>query len=210
MKQNSFFKVFGTLFILTALVVAVVTPFLHTQIRDVIFNLNLAKNREQAERLATLVSIDLEQGAPSEVVLAKVQSMLENTPQNAEHFACIIADKNKVIAHPKPSNINKDVTGWTIENKFEEKTYTQSAGEGVPFGGVQTRLNGSQDITYQVPISTQPWSVCVHTDLDLIDDQTSTILGKIVPIALPALLFIILISSFFITRRRMDNSASEE
>ncbi|KZN57944.1 hypothetical protein [Pseudoalteromonas luteoviolacea] len=43
------------------------------------FQLNLDKNREQAERLATLVSIELERGEDSAKVLADVQSMLENT-----------------------------------------------------------------------------------------------------------------------------------
>ena len=38
---------------------------------DVVFNLNLEKNREQSERLATLASIDLESGIPANrIVLA--------------------------------------------------------------------------------------------------------------------------------------------
>ena len=97
-----------TLVILAAIVVAVATPILHSQIREALFNLNLDKNREQAERLATLASIDLEQGADPDRVLNKLQHMLENTPQSSEHFACIIEDENLVIAHPKRSNINKD------------------------------------------------------------------------------------------------------
>jgi len=206
MKHNSFSKVFGTLFILTTVVVAIETPILYSQIREVVFNLNLEKNQEQAERLATLASIDLEKGEFPETVLGKIQNMLENTPQSSEHFACIIKDKNKVIAHPKPSDINKDVTGWTIKNEVTEKTFTQSAGEGVPFGGIQTRLDGSQDVNYQVPISTQPWSVSVHTKLDLVDQQASLILSRIGWVVLPGLLIMIIISSFLITRReeRLD------
>ncbi|KZN57945.1 hypothetical protein [Pseudoalteromonas luteoviolacea] len=41
-----------------------------------------------------------------------------------------------------------------MDNGVEIKTFTQSAGEGIPFGGVQTRTDGSQDINYQIPIST--------------------------------------------------------
>ncbi|KLN59398.1 hypothetical protein WH96_18040 [Kiloniella spongiae] len=201
MKNISFIKAFSIFFSLTAIIAAIAVPILQKEVYEVVFDLNLAKNQEQAERLATLISIDLERGESSEVVLAKVQTMLENTPQNAEHFACIIAGENRVIAHPKPSNVNKDVTGWTIANDLETKTYTQSAAEGVTFGGIQTRLDGSQDITYQVPISTEPWSVCVHTDLDLVKLQTTMILNQVGKIVLPSLLLIVLIGSFFFSRR---------
>ncbi len=200
MGQNRFLKVFSILFISTTIVVIAVSPFLYSQIREVLYNLNLEKNREQAERLATLISIDIENGQQSEVVLEKIQVMLETTPQSSEHFACIVEDKNKVIAHPKPSDVGKDVTGWVIRNEVEEKTFTQSAGEGVPFGGIQTRLDGSQDISYQVPISIMPWSVCVHTKLDIVDQQTYTILGQIGWIIFPTLLFLLLLCSFFLTK----------
>ncbi|MCH9637896.1 MAG: hypothetical protein K0U40_00215 [Betaproteobacteria bacterium] len=201
MKYNSFAKIFSILFILTTVICAIGAPILYNQVRDVVFKLNLEKNQEQAERLATLASIDLEKGEFPDTVLSKIQNMLESTPQSAEHFACIIKDKNKVIAHPKPSDINKDVTGWTIANEIEVKTFTQSAGEGVPFGGIQTRLDGSQDVNYQVPISTQPWSVSVHTKLDLVDQQASFILGRIAWVVFPGLILMIIISSFFLTRK---------
>jgi len=203
MKQNQSLKILSAFIILIVIIVSGITVLAHNQISEVIYNLNLDRNREQAERIATLISINLESGKPSADVLQQVQTMLENTPQNAEHFACIIADKNRVIAHPKPSNVGKDVTGWTIENDTEKKTYTQSAGEGVSFGGVQTRLDGSQDITYQVPISTKPWSVCVHTNLDLVDEQTTTILKQLAWVVLPGLFLIILIGGFFTTNRVM-------
>ena len=147
---QSFFKVFSILFLLTVTVMAAVTPILYSQLHSVIFNLNLEKNREQAERLATLVSIELEKGEMPSKVLADVQNMLENTLQSSEHFACIIEHEDKVIAHPKPSNVNKNTAGWTMDDGVEIKTFTQSAGEGVPFGGIQTRLDGSQDINYQI------------------------------------------------------------
>lgn len=203
MKPNSFIRTFSILLIATTLFVAVGTPILYTQIKDVIFKLNLERNREQAERLATLASIDLENGEPASIVLAKVQSMLENTAQSGEHFACVVEDANKVIAHPKPSNINKDVTGWTLQSSTEIKTYTQSAGEGIPFGGIQTRLDGSQDLTYQVPISTKPWSVAVHTKLDVVDQQVTVIMQRVGGTVLTGLLFILLISSFLITRNEL-------
>ena len=176
------------------------TPLIYKQVYDVVFNLNLEKNREQSERLATLASIDLESGIPAKVVLAKIQNMLETTPQSSEHFACIVEHENKVIAHPKPSNVNKDVTGWTLHNQHETKTYTQAAGEGVQFGGVQTRTDGSQDITYQVPISTQPWAVAVHTKLDLVEQQTLALLTGLAKILLPIVLLIVIISAFIISK----------
>ncbi len=202
MKHRSFLDTFGILFILSVVAGVVATPLLHNQVRDVVFNLNLEKNREQAERIATLASIDLERGDTPERVLSRIQTMLEQTPQSSEHFACVIEAENRVIAHPKRSDINKDVTGWTIHSDVEKKAYTQSAGEGVHFGGVQTRLDGSQDISYQVPISTVPWSVCVHTKLDLVDQQASLILRRIGAIVLPALLLILVLSSLLITRTR--------
>lgn len=176
------------------------TPLIYKQVYDVVFNLNLEKNREQSERLATLASIDLENGIPPNLVLAKIQNMLETTPQSSEHFACIVEHENKVIAHPKPSNVNKDVTGWTLHNKHETKTYTQAAGEGVQFGGIQTRTDGSQDITYQVPISTKPWAVAVHTKLDLVEQQTLALLKSLAKILLPIVLLIVVISAFVITK----------
>ena len=200
MKSRSFLSSFMTLVILAAIVVAVATPILHSQIREALFNLNLDKNREQAERLATLASIDLEQGADPDRVLNKLQHMLENTPQSSEHFACIIEDENLVIAHPKRSNINKDVTGWTIESAVEVKTFTQSAGEGIAFGGIQTRLDGSQDISYQVPISTKPWSVCVHTKLDLVEQQARQILYQVGWVTLPGVLFLSLVGALVLSR----------
>lgn len=200
MKHLSFLRIFALFVILAAVFMAVATPVLYHQVREVVINLNMDKNREQAERLATLASIDLERGEPPVKVLAKIQNMLETTPQSNEHFACIVEKANKVIAHPKPSNINKDVTGWTIQSEVEIKTYTQSAGEGIPFGGIQTRLDGSQDITYQVPISTQPWSVCVHTKLDIVEQQAKAILVKIGQIVIPGIFLVILIASFLITR----------
>lgn len=205
MIASSFVKTLSILFIVSCVLVAVGTPILYGQIKAVVFNLNLEKNREQAERLATLVSIDLERGELAAEVLARVQNMLENTPQSSEHFACIVEDENRVIAHPKPSNVNKDVTGWTLANDTEVKTYTQSAGEGIPFGGIQTRLDGSQDITYQVPISTKPWSVAVHTKLDLVGQQTWLILEKVAWFILPILIAILLLTSFLITRNELKN-----
>lgn len=206
MKPQSFLKAFGILSFYATIVVLATIPILLHQVRDVVFNLNLEKNRQQAERLATLASIDLEGGARPEEVLAKIQQMLENTPQSDEHFACIIEDEDKVIAHPKRSNVNKDVAGWTIENEVEVKTFTQSAGEGVSFGGIQTRLDGSQDISYQVPISTKPWSVCVHTKLDVIYQQTSMILRQIGWVALPGILVLLLLFSFAVTKREEPES----
>lgn len=200
MDNKHFFRVFGSLILVTGITLAIATPLLSGKLRDTVFKLNLDKNKEQAERIATLVSIDLERGTKPSLVLNKVQNMLENTLQSSEHFACIIEDENLVIAHPKPSNVNKDVTGWTIDDGLEIKTYTQSAGEGVPFGGIQTRTDGSQDITYQVPISTQPWSVCVHTKLDIVEQQADKLLKDIAIIMIPALFIAILIASLLITR----------
>ena len=201
MTQKHFFRVFSTLFVITVVVLSVATPILYGQLKETVINLNLEKNKEQAERIATLVSIDLEKGVLPSLVLNKVQYMLENTLQSNEHFACIVENENKVIAHPKPSNINKDVTGWVIDNGIEIKTYSQSSGEGVPFGGLQTRLDGSQDITYQVPVSTQPWSVCVHTKLAVVEQQARELLNTIGIIIIPALLIMILSCSFILTRR---------
>lgn len=205
MKSLSLFRVLVTLSIVFTILLSIATPILYSQIHGVIFNLNLEKNREQGERLATLASIDLERGLPPEMVLAKIQNMLESTPQSAEHFACIVEDENRVIAHPKPSNINKDVTGWTLKSKTEVKTYTQSAGEGIPFGGIQTRLDGSQDITYQIPISTKPWSVAVHTKLDLVDKQALHILKKVAWFVLPGLILVLLLTSLLVTRIELKN-----
>lgn len=202
MQKSSFFKNFAILSIIAAVLTAISTPILQAQVWKVVFNLNLDKNKEQAERLATLASIDLERGEHPDVVLAKIQNMLENTPQSAEHFACIVEEQDVVIAHPKRSNINKDVEGWTIQNDVEIKTYTQSAGEGVEFGGIQTRLDGSQDITYQVPISSKPWSVCVHTKLDLVKQQARMIMQKIALVVLPSVFLIVLISAFLISREK--------
>lgn len=204
---KSFFKLIIFLTLTSFLLLLLSTPFIYKQVYDVVFNLNLEKNREQGERLATLASIDLENGVPAAAVLAKIQNMLETTPQSSEHFACIVEHENRVIAHPKPSNINKDVTGWTLHNQNEKKTYTQSAGEGIPFGGIQTRNDGSQDITYQIPISTQPWSVAVHTKLDLVEQQTISLLTSIAKIVLPVVFLIVVISAFIISKnelRRLD------
>ncbi|MCG7549288.1 hypothetical protein [Pseudoalteromonas sp. Of7M-16] len=206
MTQFSFLKVFGTFFIITTFVVVVATPLLHNQLYHVLFKLNLDKNREQAERLATLVSIELERGEDSAKVLSDVQNMLENTLQSSEHFACIIEHENKVIAHPKPSNINKDTTGWTMDNGVEVKTFTQSAGEGVPFGGIQTRNDGSKDINYQIPISTKPWAVSVHTKLDIVDQQATKILLQIGLIVLPCLLLLTVTSALIVTRQKPKKS----
>lgn len=208
MNLNHFFKTFSVHFLLISLMVGLATPVLYQQIWEIVYNLNLDKNREQAERLATLASIDLERGVPADKVLEKVQKMLENTPQSDEHFACIVEDENKVIAHPKPSNVNKDVTGWVISNELEEKTFTQSAGEGVPFGGIQTRLDGSQDISYQIPISTKPWSVCVHTKLYLIDEQTLQIMEAIAWVLLPLLFFLLLIIGIILSKQPISSNPS--
>ncbi|MBQ4835672.1 MULTISPECIES: hypothetical protein [Pseudoalteromonas] len=208
MTQFSFLRVFCTFFIITSFVVVAAIPLLHNQLYHALFKLNLDKNREQAERLATLVSIELERGEDSAKVLSDVQNMLENTLQSSEHFACIIEHENKVIAHPKPSNINKDTTGWTMNNGVEVKTFTQSAGEGVPFGGIQTRNDGSQDINYQIPISTKPWAVSVHTKLDIVDQQATKILLQIGLIVLPSLLFITVISALLVTRQKFKKSVS--
>lgn len=122
MKEYSFIKSFSILITFSLVLSAIATSILHNQVWGVLFNLNLDKNKEQAERLATLASIDLERGVQPEVVLAKIQNMLENTLQSSEHFACIVEEQDLVIAHPKPSNINKDVKGWTIRNEVEIQT----------------------------------------------------------------------------------------
>lgn len=202
MTLSPFYKSIAIHIAIALIALFIAIPLLYTQVKDVIFELNLSKNREQAERLATLASIDLERGELPEMVLNKIQHMLENTPQTSEHFACIVEDENRVIAHPNPTNVNKDVTGWTLQNKVETKTYTQSAGEGVPFGGIQTRLDGSQDVTFQIPISTKPWSVAVHTKLDLVEEQAVAILKKIAWILLPVLLIFILISAYISTKKK--------
>lgn len=198
--MKSFFKLFIFLLLTSSALLLLSTPLLYKQVYDMVFNLNLEKNREQGERLATLASIDLENGISADIVLAKIQNMLETTPQSAEHFACIVEHENKVIAHPKPSNVNKDVTGWTLHNNQETKTYTQSAGEGIAFGGIQTRTDGSQDITYQIPISTKPWSVAVHTKLDLVKQQTLSLLTSLAWIMLPIVFIIIVTSAFIISK----------
>lgn len=202
--MKSFFKLLLFLVLTTSALLILSTPLLYKQIYDVVYNLNLDKNREQSERLATMASIDLENGMPADQVLTKIQNMLETTPQSSEHFACIVEHKNKVIAHPIPSNVNKDVTGWTLHNQHETKTYTQAAGEGVQFGGIQTRTDGSQDITYQVPISTRPWAVAVHTKLDLVEQQTLALLKSLAKILLPIILLIVIISAFIITKNEFN------
>lgn len=201
----SFIKLFVFLTLTSAALLMLSTPFLYKQVYDLVFNLNLEKNREQGERLATLASIDLENGVPANVVLAKIQNMLETTPQSSEHFACIVEHENRVIAHPKPSNVNKDVTGWTLHNDVEKKTYTQSAGEGIPFGGIQTRTDGSQDITYQIPISTKPWAVAVHTKIDLVKQQTLSLLTSLAWIILPVVLLIITLSAYIISKNEFKS-----
>ncbi len=210
MNQAHFFRTFSVMSLFSMILLIFLGYFLYNQIHAIIFELNLAKNREQAERLATLISINLENGRASSTVLQEVQRMLENTPQSSEHFACIIADPGRVIAHPKPSNVNKDTTGWTIDNGIEQKTYTQSAGEGVAFGGVQTRVDGSQDITYQVPISTKPWSVCVHTDLDLIAEQATVIMERVSWIVAPGVLLITFFGAFYMSRRKTPKVSSAD
>lgn len=203
-----FFKTLIFLTLTSSTLLLISAPFLYKQVYDTVFNLNLEKNREQAERLATLASIDLESGVSADIVLAKIQNMLESTPQSSEHFACIVEHENRVIAHPIPSNINKDVTGWTLHNQTETKTYTQSAGEAVPFGGIQTRKDGSQDVTYQIPISTKPWSVAVHTKLDLVHQQAISLLTSIAWVILPILLLIIMISATIISRNYYKRQSS--
>jgi len=198
MNVKYFFSTFATLLLVTILVAAAAYPIFYQQLKQTFIELNLNKNREQAERLATLVSIDLEQGGSPEVILAKIQNMLESTPQSSEHFACVVEHENRVIAHPKPSNVGKDVSGWTLVNGELEKTYTQAAGEGVSFGGIQTRLDGSQDITFQVPISTKPWAVAVHTKLYLIDEQTQKVFVSIAWFIVLVLLFVSISASVLV------------
>lgn len=199
--RSSFLSTLGLLLALMLVFALPSAGILRGQLREILFSLNLESNREQAERLATLVSLDLEKGQASEHVLAKVQDMLESTPQSKEHFACIVEDENRVIAHPNPTNVGKDVTGWTLADGLEVKTFTQAAGEGIPFGGVQTRLDGSQDISFQVPISTKPWAVCVHTKLDLIDEQAGRLMRSISAVAVPALLALALLSAWILAMR---------
>lgn len=202
MKKLSFLKAFFIMLLSSMLIIASVSPIIYSSVYDIMMELTLNKNREQAERLATLVSLDLERGKSTEAALAQIQAMLESTPQSDEHFACIVQHENRVIAHPKPSNVGKDVTGWILSDGIETKTYTQSAGEGLPFGGIQTRTNGTQDITFQVPISTQPWAVAVHTKLDLIGLYTQTILKNIAYFASVILFLLLLISAYLISNQK--------
>lgn len=170
-------------------------PMMRAAFFDTLYEMASEDTREQALRIANLIQQDLDSGTPQKVVLDRFQYMLENSPQSHSQFVCIVEGQDRVIAHPNPSNVGKDVTGWTITNPDGVVPYSYPAAQSLPLGGTQTRNDGSQNVIFQAPINGVPWSVCVHVAHDRLSEDTLRLLQSTAQISLPWVIVLVIVAT---------------
>ncbi|MEH6633550.1 MAG: ATP-binding protein [Halopseudomonas aestusnigri] len=192
-----------------AIIIGIIaTPMIRNQVTKSLYDNALKYNKEQSERIAKLLSVSIRNGESPESVLERFQYMLLNSPQTRSQYICIVDDNDTIIAHPKLKYIGLEVPNWRMNNSQGEVSFSTSAREGVSIGGTLTKDRGPQNVVFQAPVFSLPWSVCVHSSIELIRMDTDRILRSFGLITIPTLFFIILICTF--VARRISTRSEEK
>ena len=175
-------------------------PLIEKNTLNTLRKMQIDNNRQQAERFVTILKIELDKGRNPEEIRQEFQQFLTLYPQDESGFVCMLGEDSKVLCHPNDKMINMPIGHMTRmdadENKLtmDQVLSTNSNGGGLFEGGKQVQ------IVYQLLVPGTNWLMSVHTNYEIIQDETDKVLKSFAYVTIPTIIVLILLGTFAVRK----------
>lgn len=158
-------------------------------------------SKREAQEFSKLVSFQIENGIPREIVVQNVQKSIEGT--NIESgFICMFDWSGIEICHPNPEKIGQQISQnqsfvRPINNEIDtEDFYNLLTKKKEKIGGLRdfSDPNIASEIIYLYPVQNTDWIIAAHANIDKIEMHLNDLKVNFVLIYLLTSVIVILLS----------------
>jgi len=142
-----------------------------------LLEIQIESSKREAREFAELVSSQLENGIPREVVIKNIQKSIEGTDIETG-FVCMFDWSGVEICHPDPQKIGKQTNPnesfvRSIEDEINSEDFYDLLTNKKSLGGIRDFPNAdrSSEIIYLYPVSNSDWIIAAHANIAKIEKQ---------------------------------------
>ena len=173
------------LYLLTLLAIAVVVfiigyfsmTYMVKVSTNQLLEIQIESSKREAREFAELVSSQLANGIPRDIVIDNVQRSIEGT--NIETgFVCMFDWSGVEICHPDPQKIGKQTNPnesyvRSIDDEINSEDFYDLLTDKQPLGGIRdfSNENRSSEIIYLYPVKNSDWIIAAHANTAKIEKQ---------------------------------------
>ncbi len=164
-------------------------------------DLQMEASKREAQEFAKLVSFQIEQGVPREIVINNIQKSIEGT--NVESgFICMFDWSGIEICHPNPEKIGQQISPEQsyvrpINDEINtEDFYNLLTKKKENVGGVRDFSNSDRasEIIYLYPVKDTDWIIAAHANIEKLENHIDDLKVNFILIYLLTSVVIILLS----------------
>jgi len=155
-------------FSMTYLVKVSTNQFLEIQIQS---------SKREARGFAKLISYQIENGVPRELIIKNVQNSIEGTDTESG-FVCMFDWSGVEICHPNPQKIGKQTNPnesyvRPLNEEIDSKDFYDLLKQKKQQGGIRNFSDNSRDseIIYLFPVKNSDWIIAAHANVNEIEKQ---------------------------------------
>ncbi|MCC5876228.1 MAG: GHKL domain-containing protein [Candidatus Sumerlaeia bacterium] len=193
-----------TFFGLSAVVLVaglIASVLLSAGIQQTILELQAANSEEYGQRFAASMEAQILEGSEPDLVLRQFQRAIAVSPAESHRFLCILSDDGEVLCHPNEEMIGAQtsmirIRPWEhngIVSYPEWANVRESRGAFVLDSG-----DKPVQLIRRIPVEGTPWSVIVHTRMEVLREATARLNRLILAILIPTGITMILGGTFVV------------
>lgn len=164
-------------------------------IRQTVMELQSANSEAYGKRFAASMEAQVEDGNSPEIILQRFQRALATSTPESHRFLCILSDEGEVLCHPNEEMIGAQTSMMRLRPWGNNGivSYPEWAGAA---DSREAFVLGEKDKPVQlirrIPVEGTPWSVIVHTRLEVLEEATSRLNRLLMVVLLPTGLTMVL------------------
>lgn len=143
--------------------------------------IQIESSKREAREFAKLISFQVENGVPREIIINNIQRSIEGTDIESG-FVCMFDWSGVEICHPNPQKIGKQINPSEsfvkpINDEINTEDFYDLLKNKKEHGGVRNFSNSSRDseIIYLYPVKNTDWIIAAHANINEIEKQVQNL-----------------------------------
>ena len=139
--------------------------------------IQIQSSKREAREFAKLISFQIENGVPRELIINNVQNSIEGTDTESG-FVCMFDWSGVEICHPNPQKIGKQTNPnessvRPINEEIDSRDFYDLLKQKEQQGGIRnfSDKNRNSEIIYLYPVKNSDWIIAAHANVDEIEKQ---------------------------------------
>jgi len=139
--------------------------------------IQIQSSKREAREFAKLISYQIENGVPRDVIISNIQNSIEGTELESG-FVCMFDWSGVEICHPNPQKIGKKTSPnesfvKPINDEINPEDFYNLLKQRKEQGGVRnfTNSNRNSEIIYLYPVKNSDWIIAAHANISEIEKQ---------------------------------------